>query len=143
VWDWKEGRVKRFLSRLRRPSGPTEGGASTSQGRPYRIVKKALQRGNVLATLGATRELPQISLADALELTILVARKDPSRHQRMAARWLQRYLEEHPEATIEEEAALAAFSLLALTSASYQEAARTLRVTAERGTSRSRSRGVA
>jgi hypothetical protein len=124
------------------PSGPTEGGASTSQGRPYGIFKKALQRGNVLAALAAARELPQISLADALDLTILVARKDPRRHTRTAARWLQRYLEEHPEGTIEE-AALAASSLVALTGASYQEAAKTLRGMAERATSRRRTRGVA
>jgi hypothetical protein len=44
------------------------------------------------------------ALADALELTFLIARKDPRRHSRAAARWLQRYLEEHPEATIEEAA---------------------------------------
>jgi hypothetical protein len=47
-------------------------------------------------------EVPALSLSDALELTILIARKDPRRHQRVAARWLLRYLEEHPEATIDE-----------------------------------------
>jgi hypothetical protein len=46
-------------------------------------------------------------LIDALELTLLVARKDPRRHPRVAAHWLLRYLEEDPDATIEE-AALAA-----------------------------------
>jgi hypothetical protein len=46
------------------------------------------------------KELPRISL-DALELTLLIARKDPRRHPRVAARWLLRYLEEHSEATIE------------------------------------------
>jgi hypothetical protein len=45
---------------------------------------------------------PQLSLLDALELTLLIARKDPRRHPRVAARWLQRYLEEDPAATIEE-----------------------------------------
>ena len=34
---------------------------------------------------GSCKELPQISLADALELTILFARKDPRRHPRVAA----------------------------------------------------------
>jgi hypothetical protein len=29
-------------------------------------------------------------------LTILIARKDPPRYPRVAARWLQRLLEEHP-----------------------------------------------
>ena len=40
-------------------------------------------------------------------LTMLIARKDSNRYARVAARWLQRLLEEHPDATIEE-AALAA-----------------------------------
>jgi hypothetical protein len=79
---------------------------------------------------------------DALELTVLVARKDPGRHPRFAARWLLRLLEEHPSLTIEE-AALAASSLIALTGASYDEAAQTLRGMAERASSRRRERGVA
>jgi hypothetical protein len=96
----------------------------------------------VLAAVAAARELPQLGLLDALDLTLLVARKDPARHQRMAARWLQRYLEEHPEATIEE-AALAASCLAALPGASYQEAAQTLRGMAERATSRRQTQGIA
>jgi hypothetical protein len=92
--------------------------------------------------LAAAKDLPQLSLVDALELTILVARKDPGRHQRVAARWLLRFLEEHPAATIEE-AVLAASSLVALTGVGYEEAEHTLRAMAERATSRRRSRGVA
>jgi hypothetical protein len=61
----------------------------------------------VIAAVAAARELPQLSLLDALELTMLIARKDPTRHSRFAARWLRRLLGEHPDATIEE-AALAA-----------------------------------
>jgi hypothetical protein len=49
-----------------------------------------------------TRELPRLGLADALELTLLIARKEPRRHPRVAARWLLRYLEEDEEATIDE-----------------------------------------
>ena len=52
--------------------------------------------------LAAAKDLPQLSLLDALELTVLVARKDPGRHPRVAARWLLRYLEEDPHAMIEE-----------------------------------------
>jgi hypothetical protein len=36
------------------------------------------------------------------ELTILIALKEPRRHPRVAARWLQRYLEERPAVTIDE-----------------------------------------
>jgi hypothetical protein len=95
---------------LRRPSGPTEGGTSTAQGRPHSIFKRAIQRRNVVAALAAARELPQLSLEDALELTLLVARKDPRHHQRLAARWLLRYLEEDPAATVEDACRLLAKS---------------------------------
>ena len=104
--------------------------------------QRALKRRNVLMALAAAKDLPQLSLLDALELTVLVAREDPGRHQRVAARWLLRYLEEDPHATIGE-AALAASSLIALTGVAHQEAAQTLRAMAERATSRRRSRGVA
>jgi hypothetical protein len=80
----------------------------------------------VVGALSAARELPQLSLVDALELTMLVARKDPSRHSRVAARWLQRLLDEHPDATIEE-AALAASCLAALAGAGYRELRRPCR----------------
>jgi hypothetical protein len=50
----------------------------------------------VVAAVAAARELPQLSLLDALELTMLIARKDPGRYSRVAARWLQRLLEEDP-----------------------------------------------
>jgi hypothetical protein len=85
--------------------------------------------------LAAAKDLPQLSLVDALELTILVARKDPRRHPRLAARWLLRYLEEDPHATIEE-TVLAASSLAALTGVGHEEAAQTLRAMSERATSR-------
>ena len=70
--------------------------------------------------MAAAQDRPQLTLVDALELTILVARKEPRRHPRVAARWLLRFLEEHPHLTIEE-AALAASSLVALTGAAYEE----------------------
>jgi hypothetical protein len=92
--------------------------------------------------VAAAKDLPQLSLVDALELTVRVARKDSRRHPRMAARWLLRFLEEHPAATIED-AALAASSLIALTGASHEEAAQTLRAMAERASSRRRERAVA
>jgi hypothetical protein len=47
------------------------------------------------------RELPRLGLLDALELTLLIARKEPRRHPRIAARWLLRFLEEDDEATID------------------------------------------
>ena len=96
----------------------------------------------MVAAVAAAKELPQLSLLDALERTMLIARKDPRRHQRVAARWLLRFLEEDPAATIEE-AALAASSLAALTGAGFQEAVQTLQAMAERATRRRKERGVA
>jgi hypothetical protein len=84
----------------------------------------------VIAAVAAARDLPQLSLLDAFELTMLIARKDPNRYPRVAARWLQRLLEQHPDITIEE-AALAAASLVALPGAGYREAAQTLKAMAE------------
>jgi hypothetical protein len=65
---------------------------------------------------------------------VLVARKDPRRHPRVAARRLLRLLEEHPDATIEE-AALADACLVALTGGACEEARATLRAMAEKATS--------
>ena len=73
------------------PRGPEGGGASTSQGQPYAIFQLALKRRNVLSALAAAKDLPQLGLAEALELTVLVARNDLRRHQRVASRWLLRY----------------------------------------------------
>jgi len=91
-------------SKLASPSRPRGGGASTSQGRPYTIFRRALERKNLLVAEATAKELPPLNLTDALELTMLIARKDPRRHPRVAARWLLRYLEECDEATIDEAA---------------------------------------
>jgi hypothetical protein len=53
----------------------------------------------VLAEVTA-REICRVTIAEALELTALVARKQ--RYGRFAARWLCLYLEEHEKATLED-----------------------------------------
>ena len=121
---------------------PRRGDTSTSQGRPRTVFARALQHGNLVVSEATARELGRISLAEALELTILIARKDPRRHPRVAARWLLRYLEDCPEATIDE-AAMVAACVAALTGDRYQDATLTLRAVAERATSRALSRGIA
>jgi hypothetical protein len=95
----------------------------------------------VVAAVAAARELPRLSLLDALELTMLIAR-NPARYSRVAARWLQRLLEEHPDATIED-AGLAASCLIALPGSGYREAAQTLKAQAETATRRRWESGVA
>ena len=47
------------------------------------------------------REIGRVTIAEALELTALVARKQPERYGRFAARWLCLWLEEHEQATLE------------------------------------------
>jgi hypothetical protein len=48
------------------------------------------------------REIGRVTIAEALELTALVARKQPERFSRFAARWLCLYLEEHEQTTLED-----------------------------------------
>jgi hypothetical protein len=44
----------------------------------------------------------KVTLSEALELTALIAFKDPRRHGRAGARWLRRYLEENPAAGLDD-----------------------------------------
>jgi hypothetical protein len=109
--------------------GPGEEERTTSQGRPYSIFCRALEHGNLLVAEATAKELPPLNLTDALELTMLIARKDPRRHPRVAARWLLRYLEDCDEATIDE-AAMVAACLAALSEDRRLDAALTLRAMA-------------
>jgi hypothetical protein len=146
-------RLERYYEPLRHPPGRTRlhgataytrpsGGISTSQGRPHSILRRALLHGNLLVAEATAKELPQLNLTDSLELTMLIARKDPRRHPRVAARWLLRYFEECNDATTDE-AAMVAACLAALSGDRHGDAALTLRAMAERAASRRRTRGVA
>jgi hypothetical protein len=53
-----------------------------------------------------TARVGRLAIAEALELTALVARKQPDRYGRFAARWLCLYLEEHEKARLEDVALL-------------------------------------
>jgi hypothetical protein len=52
------------------------------------------------------REVGRVTIAEALELTALVARKQPHRYGRFAARWLCLFLEENERSTLEDVALL-------------------------------------
>ena len=52
------------------------------------------------------RAIGRVTIAEALELTALVARKQPQRYGRFGVRWLCLYLEEHEQATLEDVALL-------------------------------------
>jgi hypothetical protein len=114
----------------------------TAQGHPRATFKRAIERGNLMVAEMTARELGRISLGEALELTILIAQRDPRRHQRVGVRWLQRYIDEYPEATLED-ASLAAGCLSALTGQNGEDAAVTLRAMSERVTSRRARRSMA
>jgi hypothetical protein len=88
------------------PSRPQGGGASTSQGHARSIFRRALERGNLVLAEVTAREIGRVTIAEALELTALVARKQPDRYGRFAARWLCLWLEEHEKATLEDVALL-------------------------------------
>jgi hypothetical protein len=95
-------------SRLASPSRPRRGGASTSQGHPRTIFRRALEHDNLILAEVTAREIGRVTTAEALELTALVARKQPHRYGRFAARWLCLWLEEHEKATLEDVALLVA-----------------------------------
>jgi ribosomal protein S7 len=107
----------------------------TEQGHPRATFHRAIERGNLMVAEVTARELGRITLAEALELTILIAQRDPRRHQRVAVRWLQRYIDEHPEVTLGD-ALLASGCLAALTGLNGEDAAVTLRAMSERATRR-------
>jgi hypothetical protein len=73
----------------------------TAQGHPRATYQRAIERGNLLVAETVLRELGRPTLGELLELTILIAFKDPRRYSRVSARWLVRYLEAHGEATID------------------------------------------
>jgi hypothetical protein len=102
----------------------------TAQGHPRTIFRRAIKHGNLILAEGMVRELGQVTLEEALELTALVAHKDPRRHSRYAVRWLRRLLEEHERVTIEE-AVLAVSALLALGGPAHEQAMSVLAALAE------------
>jgi hypothetical protein len=98
----------------------------TSQGHPRTVFHRALEHGNLLVAEATAREVGQIDLREALELTALVARNDQVRGRRMAARWLERWLGETAAPMIDE-AVMVAGCLAALGGASHTTALAALR----------------
>ena len=77
--DGAGGRLlPRPLSRLATPSRPQGGANSTSQGQPRTLFRRAPERGNLVLAEVAAREVGRVTIAEALELTALVARSSPT-----------------------------------------------------------------
>ena len=119
-------------SPLDSPSRPAPGRwPLTAQGHPRATFNRAIERGNLLVAETVLRELGRPTLGELLELTILIAFKDPHRHARVSARWLLRYLEVRDQATIDE-ASFVVACLGALAGPEHEHAATALRDMAQK-----------
>jgi hypothetical protein len=78
-------------------------------GSVYGRFRRAVDHGNLLEAEAAARELPSLSLADALDYCDLLAQREPARFERAALRWHSRLEREHEGLTFSQ-------SLLALVS---------------------------
>ena len=74
--------------------------ALTSDGNPYARFRRALATGNETLVVAAARELPQVSLDDALRICLVLRGGDPARYERAAVRWLGRFALEGRRVTI-------------------------------------------
>jgi uncharacterized protein with PIN domain len=75
---------------------------SMAAGAAHAAFRRALDRRHLAQALAAAHDLPVVSLADALELVLLAADRDPPTYDRAAARWLARYSLEHPSVDLAE-----------------------------------------
>jgi beta-lactamase class D len=66
----------------------------TSGGHRYAEFQRALKNGNVWVAEAVARELPKVSLEDALKLVHLYAKKESPKFEKAAVKWLRRYLNE-------------------------------------------------
>ena len=115
----------------------------TAQGSPHSIFKRAIERGNLMvAEVTLRTEIPKPSLVDLLELTALIALKDPKRHARVSGRWLQRWLETDADATIYD-VTFVASALQELGGRHHGQALLSLRAIADEVSRHHRTRGVA
>ena len=73
----------------------------TSDGSAYSRFRRALDTGNELLVIATARELPQVSLADALRVVLLFRDGEPERYERACVRWLGRFALEARGVTID------------------------------------------
>jgi hypothetical protein len=80
----------------------------TSQGSAFMRFRRALDHGNATEALSAAAELQFVGLADALELTLLLADADLDKYERAAVRWHVRFVYESKNVGIRESQAVLA-----------------------------------
>jgi hypothetical protein len=64
----------------------------SAKGSPHGRFRRAVDRGNLLDAEACARELGHLELADALDLLLLIAKKEPARFPRAAVRWHARFV---------------------------------------------------
>jgi hypothetical protein len=102
----------------------------TTQGHPRATFQRAIERGNLMVAETVLRELGRPTLLELLDLTALIARKDPRRFDRVAARWVFRYLQCEADVRLADVQAVAG-CLAALGGPRHDEALLALRGLAE------------
>jgi hypothetical protein len=98
----------------------------TSQGTVHGRFQRAIRDRNLRRATMAARELGNVSLADALALTLFTREVGDDRSPRAAARWLGLFIVDAPAMTIGE-AGLAAAAIQELAGRDSRLAAETLR----------------
>jgi hypothetical protein len=78
----------------------------------YSQFKRALQRRNFMLAWTMAAELPNVALADALELLLLARDLEPARSDRSVPRWHARLCSEQSLSSCEAQLALAALNAL-------------------------------
>jgi hypothetical protein len=66
----------------------------TSEGHAYARFRRAIDHRALWAAEDAAREMPQLSLEDALQLVHLYADRGSPKFEAAAMKWLRRYLDE-------------------------------------------------
>jgi hypothetical protein len=74
----------------------------TSQGSLRHEFQRALERGSAVDAISAAKAMGGLSLGDALALCVVMAERSPAQFDRAASRWVSRFLEETPDASLEE-----------------------------------------
>jgi hypothetical protein len=85
--------------------------AATSGG-SYSRFRRSLDSGNLIAARAAAIELKHVGLAEALELTLLILAKEPTRFRAAALRWHARYCGDNKVSTEEATAVLGLLAML-------------------------------
>ena len=80
----------------------------TAQGSAYHRFRRALDRGSVIEALSAATEIEVVGLVEALELTLLLADREPLKYERAALRWHARFVREEAGVDVRESQAVLA-----------------------------------